>query len=223
MNFSMLLKPFICFLFIMIVGCSNLTRPTDPKDMTISIHDDSTYVETFDELGLGKLLDFHLKLPDADKRWVELWVEAYRDGDEEPQRLITLSYGLNPEPFAEGNIGFGMIEIVHETPLLFLYSPTGKVQSKSLGLTSPPTKPSAWDYAIGNEEVVLALGETQLLGVYRESKDNMIRMYPLQDETGLKQMIQDHSLVLLLKIKVEDGDENIPPKASTSVDTYFQL
>lgn len=74
----------------------------------------------------------------------------------------------------EGNSGFGIIN-TNGSRLGFLYAPN---------VTSPPTKNrqntfccvfSGWDYAIGEDKVELKLGETYLLGAYRESKGNSLQ------------------------------------------------
>ena len=149
----------ICFL-ILSSGC---TKPSD-KTATISANSDSEYVNTFGDLGLGILLDFDFRLPDADKRWVTIWVEGYKDGEKVPDPITELSYGLSPKQVTKGNVGFGIINPNTDEPLLFLYAP---------GLSIPPHKIEknnfsdgvrTWDYAIGDKKVGLKLGETNLLG-----------------------------------------------------------
>lgn len=49
------------------------------------------------------------------------------------------------------------------------------------------------------------MGETYLLGAYRVSPGDFIRMYDLQDEEEVKKMIDDDSHVFLLKIKLEEN------------------
>ncbi|MTI68630.1 MAG: hypothetical protein FH751_00040 [Firmicutes bacterium] len=64
----------------------------------------------------------------------------------------------------------------------------------------------AWDYVIGNETVALKLGETEIIGVYRQGIDS-IRTYNLVDENAIKSMINENKAVHLLKIKVDERKE----------------
>lgn len=73
---------------IIISGCTN-------KDSiaTISVNSDSEHTNTFKKLNLGELYDFDFKLNNADKTWVNVWIESYKDGKQEPQPIAELSYG----------------------------------------------------------------------------------------------------------------------------------
>lgn len=68
-------------------GCSS----TGEEAATLTFNPDSDYTNTFRELNLGNLSDFNFKLNHADKRWVNLWVEQYIDGEKEPEHLAELS------------------------------------------------------------------------------------------------------------------------------------
>lgn len=61
------------------VGCSS-QNSNNNKIAYISANPDSKYENTFKELHLGILFDFKLKLPKADKSWVDIWVEGYSNG-----------------------------------------------------------------------------------------------------------------------------------------------
>ena len=194
-------------MFVLIVS-SGCTKPSD-MTATISANSDSEYMNTFEELGLGILYDFDFRLPDADNRWVTMWVESYKNGEKEPQPITELSYGLSPKQVEEGNIGFGIINPNTDAPLLFLYAPGTTIAPQKIQQNNSSFKVSTWDYAIGDEKVELKLGETNLLGVYRQSSKNSIRAYDLQDENAVKQMINEDSRVLLLKIKIDEAmDDN---------------
>ncbi|KOP69993.1 hypothetical protein AMS59_21990 [Lysinibacillus sp. FJAT-14745] len=188
-------------LFLLLLsGCSN---QKDTELATISINTDSKYVSTFKDLNLGTVLDFHFKLNNADKSWVDLWVESYKDGQLESNSLTALSYGLSPNKVEEGNIGFGIIKTDAES-FAFLYGPSVKATPQKIDKIQSVAGISGWDYAIGDKTVKLELNETYLLGVYRESKGDSMRTYDLQDENEVKKMIDDDHLVYLLKLKIHN-------------------
>ncbi|CAH0240973.1 hypothetical protein [Peribacillus simplex] len=60
-----------------------------------------------------------IKLTNADKTWVNVSIESYKDGKQEPQLIDKLSYGLSPNKVEEGNLGFGIIN-TNDTRLCFL-------------------------------------------------------------------------------------------------------
>lgn len=190
---------------ILLGGCSNEVN-SDGVIAQISINKESQYTKTFNDLHLGVLYDFNLKLTEPDKSWVTLWVEGYKHGEKtEPFRLIELSYGMHPtDKVVEGPLGFGMINPQSEEVSFFLYS---------RGVSAPPQAvenilnlegggASAWGYAIDDKEVSLESGETKVLGVYRQT-GNSIRTYDYQDVNQVTKMINEDVTVLLLKIKVE--------------------
>ncbi|KQU21867.1 hypothetical protein ASG65_21440 [Bacillus sp. Leaf13] len=183
---------------IIISGCTN-------KDSiaTISVNSDSEHTNTFKKLNLGELYDFDFKLNNADKTWVNVWIESYKDGKQEPQPLAELSYGKSPNKVEEGNLGFGIIN-TNDTRLGFLYAPNVTATPQKIDKIHSVGVFSGWDYSIGEDKVELKLGETYLLGAYRESNGNSIRTYNLQDENEVKKMISDDKIVFLLKIKIEE-------------------
>ncbi|MEK4534547.1 hypothetical protein NST21_04195 [Peribacillus sp. FSL K6-1552] len=183
---------------IIISGCTN-------KDSiaTISVNSDSEHTNTFKKLNLGELYDFDFKLNNADKTWVNVWIESYKDGKQEPQPIAELSYGKSPNKVEEGNLGFGIIN-TNDTRLGFLYAPNVTATPQKIDKIHSVDVFSGWDYAIGEDKVELKLGETYLLGAYRESNGNSIRTYNLQDENEVKKMISDDKIVFLLKIKIEE-------------------
>lgn len=190
-----------------IVGCNS--GSSNNKIAYISSNVNSEYEKTFKELNLGFLLDFNLKLPKADKSWVNIWVEGYSSGKPmEPFHLTELSYGLSPKQVEEGSIGFGMINLHNEEKLLFLYSPYSSVRPHSIeddffiesGM-------STWSYAIGNQKIGLESGQELILGVYRQGEKSL-RTYDYQNLDSINQMINEDVTVLLLKIKVEEKNES---------------
>lgn len=91
-----MLKRFYTFLVIIIItmvfgtGCSGESSSNN-KIAYISSNTDSEYKNTFKELLIGELFDYNLKLPNADKSWVNIWVEGYSNGKAvEPFPLIEL-------------------------------------------------------------------------------------------------------------------------------------
>lgn len=192
------------FFLIVSSGCSISSK----KIATISVNSDSEYVNTFEDLNLGILYDFDFKLPNADSSWVNVWVESYKDGVKEPQPLSQLSYGLSPKKVEEGNVGFGIINPNTDTPLVFLYGPNVSTTPQKIEKINSPGMFSGWEYAIDDRKVELNLGKTYLLGVYRQSSQNSIRTYDLQDEDEVKKMITEDNMVFLLKIKIEKNGKS---------------
>lgn len=58
----------------MVSGCSNSSIAT------IQVNSNSEHMETLEDLNLGVLFDFDFKLNEADKTWVNIWIEKYEDG-----------------------------------------------------------------------------------------------------------------------------------------------
>ncbi|MFD2656426.1 hypothetical protein [Gracilibacillus thailandensis] len=189
-------------LFVVCASCAN-----DQSEVpTISVNADSEYEKTFTDLNLGNIFDFNFYLPDADQRSVTLWVEKYEDGETAEKPLIELFYYDSPNKVEEGNIGFGMINTETEDTIAYLYSPGANVQ-QAIRLGEEKTG-TTWDYAFGDGEVELELGETKLLAAYRETNRNAFHPMDLQDEEAVNRMIEQGDLVLLLKIKVEESSES---------------
>lgn len=91
----------IVLFMVISVGCNNIINKND-KIAYISLNTESNYKKTFEELDLGIIFDFNLTLPNADKSWVEIWLEGYSDGKIiEPFPLTGLSYGSFPNEVAE--------------------------------------------------------------------------------------------------------------------------
>jgi hypothetical protein len=137
----------VCSILVTILGsgCSN----SDDKTATISVNSDSEYVNTCKDLNLGILFDFDFTLPNADKSWVNLWVERYNNGTKETQPLAQLSYGNSPNEVDEGSMGFGMINPDTDETMVFLYGPEVRTQPQIIERN--PLK------------VVLVLGTMQLV------------------------------------------------------------
>lgn len=194
---------FFCILTIVLLSIVTGCSLTNEKP-TISINTDSSYVKTFEDLNLGILYNFKFRLPNADKSWVNIWVERYEDGVRSPDPITQLSYGLSQNNIDEGDMGFGIIDHVKESPSVFLYAPSVKSHTETIEKIHNPNPIKAGDYAFeGNLE--LEYDQPYLLAVYRESKGNSIRSgYVYQDEQEVEELIDEHSLIYLLKIKVEE-------------------
>ncbi|WP_085994305.1 hypothetical protein [Oceanobacillus senegalensis] len=189
---------------LLISGCDN----SKDKVATISAHSDSEYVQTFEDLHLGILFDFDFKLLHADKHWVDLWMERYQNGIKESQPLTQLSYGNSPNHGNEGQLGFGVINPISEDTFVFLYGPDVRTEPSRIEKETKDDMLTSWDYAIGDEEVELALGETKILAVYRETEGNSIRTVDYQDKESLNNMIKQDDMVWLLKIRIEETNAN---------------
>ncbi len=174
----------------------------------ISVKEDSKYIETFKELNLGVLQDYNLKLMNADKTWVNIWVEKYVDGKREPEPLAELSYGNSPKKVNQGSVVFGMINPHSEEPLVILNGPAVSVTPHKIEKLLSSFGASGWETVIGEEEVKLELGETYILGAYRVNEEPAIRTYDLQKEEELQKMINDDDVVLLLKLKISFSEFN---------------
>ncbi|WP_336046207.1 hypothetical protein [Solibacillus ferritrahens] len=195
---------FSTLLLILIVssGCATISGE---EKITIEVNSESEYVNTFDDLNLGVLFDFNIKLPNADKSWVNLWGERYIDGELESEPLTQLSYGNSPNKVQEGHLGFGMINTSsEEDTLVFLYGPSVRTHPEKIEKEAKSGVFRGSEYAIGNDKVELELGQTKILGIYRETEGGSIRTFDFQDEDSINQIIQQDDEVLLLKIKVEE-------------------
>jgi len=188
---------------IVISGCTKSESMSN-----ISVKEDSKYVETFKELNLGVLQDYNFKLMNADKTWVNIWVEKYVDGKREAEPLAELSYGISPKKVAKGSIVFGMMNPDSEEPIVILNGPSVSVTPHKIEKLLSSVGASGWETVIGEEEVKLELGETYILGAYRVNEEPAIRTYDLQKEEELQKMINDDDVVLLLKLKISFSEFN---------------
>lgn len=192
----------ILFSFLLLLtGCTQVKQSEEIA--TISANKESPYLQTFSDLNLGTLFDFDFYLPNADKRWVDIWVESYENGKKNEHNLTDLSYGLNLKEIEEGHIGFGIINSDENKQQVFLYTPG--VKSKPQNIESIPYSLTGWQYAI--DETELEIGQTYLLAAYQQTSKDSIRTYNLQDEEDVKQMIKDDTRVYLLKIKIKAVNE----------------
>lgn len=197
----------LLFIFFISAGCSS----KQADNPTISINKDSDYENTFSDLNLGVIFDFNFRLPHADDRWVNLWVDRYKDGEKDAKPVVQLSYGNSPKELMEGPLGLGMINPNTEETSVFLYGPGVKSAPKLIEKEPQTDRISSWDYGIGEEEIELKLGETKRLAIYRETEGNSLRTVDLQDEDAVNRLIEKGDTVYLLKIMVdESGPESGP-------------
>lgn len=186
----------------MVSGCSNSSIAT------IQVNSNSEHMETLEDLNLGVLFDFDFKLNEADKTWVNIWIEKYEDGKKVDEPLEQLSYGLSINKVDEGNLLFGMINPDKEVRSIFLSAPNVSTGPKIIENLKSPDSFEAWDYAIGDEKLELKYGKTYLLAVYRQSKGSEVRTgYDYQNEQELQDLINEHNIVCLLKIKLEEDKQ----------------
>lgn len=195
---------------ILNTGCSIDNNKTT-KIAYISANIDSEYEQTFEDLHLGTLFDFNLKLPNADTSWVDIWIEGYKNGKPiEPVPLTQLSYGLSPNKINEGSIGFGIINPNKDETQLFLYSVASGAYTNPYSVNNDLFTKSgftSWNYAIGNETIGLEAGKEIILAVYRQNEDSIRTGYNYQDINSVNEMIKKDTTVLLLKIKVDEKNE----------------
>ena len=196
---------------LFIVGCGNGTISEVEHAAYISVNENSQYEKTFKDLNLGILYDYNLKVNNADKSWVNVWVEGYQNGEKvDPFHLTELSYGQSPNQVNEGSLVFGIINPNSEDASIFISSPSGEVHRvlQPTGIKDGIFKKgmgSTWGYAIGSEPIALESGETKIIGVYRQA--NSFRTYDYQDMDSIDRMINEDKGLLLLKIKVEERIE----------------
>jgi hypothetical protein len=190
------------------VGCSRESSNKN-KIAYISSNTDSAYEKTFKELQLGILFDFDLKLTNADKSWVDIWVEGYHNGKAvEPFPLTQLSYGLSPAQVEEGHMGFAIINPNSSEAQFFLYSKGIKTAPHNIDnnfLSKEGIR--SWDYAIGDKAIGLESGEEMVLAVYRQGEESLRAGYNYQDTDSINNMINEDTTVILLKIKVAEKNE----------------
>lgn len=199
-------KTMVIFFLLLLsgVGCVRDTDTDGDEIAYISVETNSKYQETFEELNLGLIFDYHLKLPRADESWVKLWVEAYSEGELIEPPLSVLEYGQSADQEEEGNIGVGIINADSEERQFFLYGPSVRLAPHSIDQDIFLTEGiSNYDYAIDNKQVALTSGEEKILAVYRQSAGNM-NAYSYEDVDSIKKMIQEDAVVILLKIQVDE-------------------
>ena len=194
----------ILLIMVISVGCNKDISNKNNKVAYISSNPDSNYNKTFEDLNLGKIFDFNLKLSNAEESWVEMWVEGYSNGKMIETPLIGISMGEFLNRVEEGNIGFGIMNPNSEEMQIFSYG---------LGASTKPhlidndffikDGISAWDIAIDNNRVELEYGEEMLLAVYRQA-EKQIRTYDYKNLDSINKMINEDKVVFLFKIKVEE-------------------
>ncbi|HLR75671.1 MAG TPA: hypothetical protein VK077_10375 [Virgibacillus sp.] len=194
----------VMFIF-MSVACSDKSTDTP----TISVSEESTYENTFTDLNLGVLFDFNLHLPHADHRWIKLWVEKYENGKKDTEPLTKISYGNFPDESIDHHLGFGIIDPNNDEGTLgFLYGSNMRTELIDIrGEFDQEYSNSLWDKALGEDDLQLRLNEPTILAAYRETDNHTIEMVDLQDETSVNRMIEQNNLVLLLKIMIEEEQD----------------
>ena len=201
-----MLKKYFVKLFVMMIliifissGCN---KDSKSKIAHISTNPNSNYSKTFEDLNLGTIFDFDLRLTSAEESWVEMWVDIYSNGNMIQTDLTGLSMGEFSNKVEEGNMGFGIINENNGEMKIFSYA---------LGSSTNPHAVhnelflkygvSAWSFATDNE-TELEYGEEIILAVYRQS-DAGLRTYDYNDLDTIKKMIKENKTVLLFKFKIE--------------------
>lgn len=198
-----------CILVLIIVSMIFNTGCSRNKNIAyISANTNSEYNNTFKELNLGTFFDFNLKLLNADKSWVTIWVEAYSNGKAvKPDHIIELSYGLSPEKVMKGHMGFGILNY-NAGPKVFIISNNIRTNFKSIddNLLSKDLASSS-GYTIGSKLIGIEPGKEVILAVYNQVKGSTVKVYDYKDSNSIKQIINESATVLLLKIKVEKKEK----------------
>lgn len=194
----------ISILTLVLFGCNK-----NEEQATISVVKDSENVQVIQKMGLGELIEFQLKIPDADKKQVTFWVERYEKGVKDEQPILELVYGMHPNEYSEENIGFGIININSEEPLGYMYT-GGVALHPQIIPKVRGTGISSWLMAINEDELELPLGETKILAAHRNINSNLFKTLDLNNEDHLEKMINEDGILLLVKIKIEDADQFNP-------------
>lgn len=159
--------------------------------------------------GVGHLLDYQLKVYQADESWVRVWVEGYVDGEklqEEP--LWEISYGNSIHEVEEGPLGVGFI------PVDGSYYVYGYTKSVKAPLTRLPDEYSHGKI-MGNlgyaaeekESLELLPGEIRTIGVHWQmGGGTTLRVANFADEEDVMRFTGEHPVVLLVKMQVTKSD-----------------
>lgn len=196
----------LLFLTLIIgVGCNGRNNHV----ATISATPESDYVATFNQLNLGNLFDFEIKLPKGANKWITLWVDSYIDGVEEPEPLIRLSFSSNPDEKVQDHLGFAMISLNSEETHTYvtLYGP-GVSGRREVDHLLREDVFNTLEYAISDKAVGIEQGVEKLLAVYRETKGSAVHSLNFDDEQVVEKAIEESELVYLLKIMIEEGHIN---------------
>lgn len=104
-------------------------------------------------------------------------------------------------------MGFGIINHISNEPQIFLYSKGIKTGSMSIDINSfNESTVSSCHYTVGNEPIGLESGEEVVLAVYRQGEGPFRSGYEYHDLDAINELINKDTIVLLLKIKVEERD-----------------
>lgn len=200
----------VMFLFVLVgVACSPVEEkePRGKVMAYISANANSKYEQTFKELHLGEVFDYYVQMPHADKTWVTLWIEIFRNG-EQIDTGDKLAFGIYPNEVEEGQIGFGFISPTRGREQFFFYAPGVYSPLMERDFFVEATEFSRWQYAVGREAITLSSGDEMVLGAYMQGR--LGKEYNLNDNQDVQNMLHDNNNVLLLKIKVEER-ETPPP------------
>lgn len=105
-KYSVKLSIMIIIIMFISPGCN---KGSKNQVAYISINPNFNYKKTFEDLNLGTIFDFNLKLTNAKKSWVEIWVEGYSNGDIIQTDLTGISMGAFLNKVEKGSMGFGII------------------------------------------------------------------------------------------------------------------
>ncbi|GAA4077614.1 hypothetical protein [Amphibacillus indicireducens] len=193
---------FVLILFLIIILSAGCTSKNN-NVATLRVNQDSNYVETFEDLSLGNIFDFEFTLPEAENKWVNLWVDSYVDGVKQADPLISLNYGNSLNEADEGHLGFALVTLDSADLLAILYAPG--VSGRGVIERNPQEGViSSFEIINEQESIEIKTGEPTILAVYRETTNHSIRTVNLKDAASVEQIIKQDDLVYLLKIKIEE-------------------
>lgn len=189
----------LCLILNLSAGCQG--KKTNIA--TIRINHDSNYIDTFENLSMGNIFDFEFTLPEAENKWVTLWVERYIDGVKDTEPLISLNYGESLNEVEEGHLGFGLADIDSDESLAILYAPGVSTRSV-IEHESKEGVFSSWDYTVDEDPIELEISVAKVLAIYREVEGDSIHTLYVDDEQAVEEAIEQSDLVYVLKIMIDE-------------------
>ncbi|MFG6115803.1 hypothetical protein ACGTN9_11470 [Halobacillus sp. MO56] len=190
-------------LLVLAAGCAK----AESDEVTIQKNPESDYQKTFQDLALGELNEYEIQFPkDADLEG-EIFVEVYENGVmQENTSSLSLDW---EEKEQEGTFGVGYVTSPMEEPSMLLFSQSGTLRTQQLEETKwKELSIRGWQDAVNGDELTLKHGKEYILGAYKGTTGNETRMYDLTAEEELEEMLNEHELVLLFKIRIDENEQN---------------
>lgn len=185
-------------LLMFVTGCAKAEEDT----AVIKYKSNSNHQQAFRELSLGELREFEFQYPENESTEVEIWIDYYINGEKQNDPT-SLTFRTMEDDNDKGFFGMGLIRHQGKEPIFFLYGPNQSIQDKrreedvwgSLQI-------SGWQHHPGDKGITLETGEEVAVTAYSGTTSNETRMYNLGDKDELRNLVNKHEVVLLLKAKL---------------------